>query len=62
MQKEIQEQKLYSLKETSEILCVSVQTLRNWDCEKKFIAIRTEGGHRRYVGKDIKERLTNAKK
>ena len=45
--------KLLSLKETSEILCVSEQTLRNWDNSGKLKAVRTEGGQRRYNCGDV---------
>lgn len=54
---EIQENKLYSIKFTANILGVSAQTLRNWDYANTFKPIRTEGNHRRYLGKDILERL-----
>ncbi len=38
----------YSVKKTSEILGVSISTLRRWEEEKKLIPERTPGGHRRY--------------
>jgi len=53
----IQEEKLYSLKQTSFILGISKQTLRNWDNNSFFKAVRTSGKHRRYFGKQIKEKM-----
>jgi DNA-binding transcriptional MerR regulator len=47
--------KIYKLKEAAEFLCVSRSTLRSWDREKHFIAGRTKGKHRIYVGKQIIE-------
>jgi predicted site-specific integrase-resolvase len=38
----------YSVKKTSEILGVSISTLRRWEKEGKLIPERTPGGHRRY--------------
>lgn len=49
--------KLLTLKETEEILNVSKSTLQRWDKNGKLIALRTEGGHRRYKLSDIKELL-----
>jgi excisionase family DNA binding protein len=37
-----------SITEAAKILGVSIQTLRRWDKAGKLIAIKTEGGHRRY--------------
>ena len=48
--------KLLSLKETEQLLNVSKSTLQRWDNSGKLIALRTEGGHRRYKQSDI-ERL-----
>jgi len=58
---EIQDERLYSLKKTAEILSVSVQTLRNWDFVGKFKANRTIGNHRRYHGKQIKEFIDSSR-
>jgi excisionase family DNA binding protein len=44
---------LLSLKETSELLNVSEQTLRNWDKSGKLKAIRTNGNHRKYSKESI---------
>ncbi|MDR2693628.1 MAG: IS607 family transposase [Chitinispirillales bacterium] len=40
--------KLVSISEASEILGVSEVTLRRWDEDGKLVAVKTEGGHRRY--------------
>ena len=48
--------KLLTLKETEQLLKVSKSTLQRWDNSGKLIALRTEGGHRRYKQSDI-ERL-----
>lgn len=50
--------KLLTIKEVQEILNVSKTTLQRWDNNGKLIAIRTEGGHRRYKESDINN-LTN---
>ena len=57
MSKKIIEEQIYTLKETAELLSVSVQTLRNWDNSGFFKAGRTEGKHRRYSGKQIKRQI-----
>lgn len=46
--------KLLTLKETGQLLNVSKSTLQRWDKSGKLIALRTEGGHRRYKQSDIK--------
>lgn len=48
--------KLLTLKETEQLLNVSKSTLQRWDNSGKLVALRTEGGHRRYKQSDI-ERL-----
>ena len=53
--------KLLSLKETEQLLNVSKSTLQRWDNSGKLIALRTEGGHRRYKQSDI-ERLIGENK
>lgn len=45
--------KLYSIKEVSEILNVSLDSLRRWDSSGKLASIRTGGGHRRYTQEAI---------
>lgn len=45
--------KLLTLKETQTLLNVSKSTLQRWDRSGKLVAIRTEGGHRRYRLSDI---------
>ena len=47
--------RLLTLKETGKLLNVSKQTLQRWDNSGKLIAIRTEGGHRRYKLSDIEK-------
>lgn len=49
--------RLLTLKETGKLLNVSKQTLQRWDNNGKLIAIRTEGGHRRYKLSDIEKIL-----
>ena len=53
--------KLLTLKETERLLNVSKSTLQRWDNSGKLIALRTEGGHRRYKQSDI-ERLIGENK
>lgn len=51
---------LLTLKQTSQLLSVSVWTLRKWDNEGKLKAIRFgTGKHRRYKKDDIIELLNN---
>ena len=52
--------RLLTLKETGQLLNVSKQTLQRWDNSGKLIAVRTEGGHRRYKLSDI-EKIINMK-
>lgn len=47
--------KLISIQETSELLSVSTKTLRRWDDEGILPAIKTAGGHRRYLLDDIEK-------
>lgn len=53
--------KLLTLKETEELLNVSKSTLQRWDNNGKLIALRTEGGHRRYKLSDIERMLCEEK-
>ena len=52
--------KLLTIKETQKILNVSKTTLQRWDNGGKLMAVRTEGGHRRYRESDI-NKLINTK-
>lgn len=45
--------KLISIKEAAAFLSVSTKTLRRWDDEGVLPAIKTIGGHRRYLQDDI---------
>ena len=45
--------KLLTLEETKHILNVSKSTLQRWDNSGKLVALRTEGGHRRWKQSDI---------
>ena len=45
--------KLLTLEETKQILNVSKSTLQRWDNSGKLVALRTEGGHRRWKQSDI---------
>lgn len=46
--------RLYNPKELSTLLGVTTQTLKEWENEGKIEAIKTPGGHRRYIHKIIK--------
>ena len=46
---------LISIFKASEILGVSVSTLRRWELEGKLIPQRTLGGHRRYSKEAIEK-------
>lgn len=54
--------KLLTLKETEELLNVSKSTLQRWDNSGKLVALRTEGGHRRYKLSDIEKILGKGEK
>ncbi len=45
--------RLISIGKASKLLDVTLQTLRVWDSDGKLKAVRTEGGHRRYLLSDI---------
>lgn len=49
--------KLLTLDETAKILNVSKETLRNWDRGGKLVALRSEGGHRKYLQSKINDYL-----
>ena len=49
--------KLLTLQESKSILNVSKSTLQRWDKNGKLVALRTEGGHRRYKLSDIENIL-----
>lgn len=44
---------MLSIKEASEFLGVSIDTLRRWERTGKITSLRTEGGHRRYEKKEL---------
>ena len=44
---------MLSIKEASEFLGVSIDTLRRWEKAGKITSSRTSGGHRRYEKKDL---------
>ncbi len=46
--------KFYNIKQFSELINVSKQTLRNWDKEGKSIPIKLKYGHRRYTEEHFK--------
>ena len=46
---------MLSIKEASEFLGVSIDTLRRWERTGKITSLRTEGGHRRYEKKKYKK-------
>jgi len=45
--------KLITIREAAETLSVSTKTLRRWDDTGVLLAIKTNGGHRRYLQDDI---------
>lgn len=45
--------RLITIKEASETLSISTKTLRRWDDTGVLVAIKTNGGHRRYLKDDI---------
>ena len=45
--------KLLNLKEAMEYLHLSKSTLHRWDRDGTLVAIRTNGGHRRYRKSDL---------
>lgn len=45
--------RLLNLKEVERMLNVSKSTLQRWDNEGKLVALRTNGGHRRYKESEI---------
>jgi diguanylate cyclase (GGDEF)-like protein/PAS domain S-box-containing protein/excisionase family DNA binding protein len=47
----------YSIQQASELLGIPIQKLRRWDDQGVLVAVRTEGGHRRY-SKDLIDRLS----
>jgi predicted site-specific integrase-resolvase len=44
---------LLSIKQAAKTLCVSQETLRNWEKGKSIFPVYTKGGHRRYKQEDI---------
>lgn len=50
-------EKLLTISEAAKLLDVCENTLRDWDIEKKLVATRTEGGHRRYSLDQIRDHL-----
>lgn len=49
----MQTEKLLTIKQVSELLNVSYETLRSWDKNGKLLAIKTSGNHRRWKQSDI---------
>lgn len=45
--------KFYNIKQFSELINVSKQTLRNWDKEGKLTPIKLKSGHRRYTDEHL---------
>jgi excisionase family DNA binding protein len=50
---EIMENKLISPKEAANMLNVTTDCLRKWEQAKKITAVKTIGGHRRYLRADV---------
>ena len=51
----------YNIKEFSELINVSKQTLRNWDKNNKLKPIKLDSGHRRYTNEHLKKFNENLK-
>jgi putative resolvase len=51
----------YNIKQFSELINVSKQTLRNWDNNGKLIPIKLKSGHRRYSNEHLKQFNKNLK-
>jgi diguanylate cyclase (GGDEF)-like protein/PAS domain S-box-containing protein len=49
----------YTIQQTSELLGIPIQKLRRWDDQGVLVAMRTDGGHRRY-SKDLIDRLASS--
>ena len=49
----------YSIQEASELLGVPIPKLRRWDKQGVLVALRTEGGHRRYP-RDLIDQIANS--
>ncbi len=58
MNHDLPNKKLFTIGEISEILGVSIGTLRRWEKTGKIKSVKTTGGHRRYQLTEI-ERITN---
>lgn len=52
-------EELIGIKEAAKRLNVTKHTLRVWDNEKKLLAVKTIGGHRKYRISDI-EKIVNS--
>ena len=48
-------EKLINIKTAAEMLGVCQDTLRKWDKDKQLVAVRSFGGHRRYLLSDIEK-------
>lgn len=51
----------YNIKQFSELINVSKQTLRNWDNNGKLIALKLKSGHRRYTTEHLQQFNKNFK-
>lgn len=51
--------KLLNIEQAAKYLNVSKETLRNWDNDKKFIPLKTSGGHRRYKQSELDSFIGN---
>jgi diguanylate cyclase (GGDEF)-like protein/PAS domain S-box-containing protein len=49
----------YTIQQTSELLGIPIQKLRRWDDQGVLVALRTDGGHRRY-SRDLIDRLADS--
>lgn len=49
----------YTIQQTSELLGIPIQKLRRWDEQGVLVALRTDGGHRRY-SRDLIDRLASS--
>ena len=59
----IEEEKIYSIEDTSNFFGVTQKTLRNWDDSGFFKPfIKTSGKHRRYRGLEIMKKIEEMQK
>jgi|LakMenEpi03Aug12_release.lakeMendotaPanAssembly.Ray.scaffolds.fasta_scaffold256425_3 putative resolvase len=53
---------IYTPQEVAQLYDVSTETVRLWSLTGKILAVKTKGGHRRYILNDQPEKLINKQK